>query len=237
MSLLVVLGAYWTATSDNPVSATLTLPWWRQAERMIYVVSMLASIGFGVAIAALIGPITRLERPSAPIRWAAAALVVAASAFLVLLPGAEAGRTMVYRSYEYYSPVSDSALDGFDVAAEVAGDSGVVLTDHNRDGSLWMYALSGAQPLVALGLVDSSADSTWAERVRLIDDLRSIGSDPAYDALIEKYDVRAVYYDENTYSGSEHSISRDELRSLPGLHEVFTDDSVSVFAVVRTESS
>ena len=32
-------------------------------------------------------------------------------------------------------------------------DDGTVLTDHNRDGSLWMYALSGAQPLIALGLV------------------------------------------------------------------------------------
>lgn len=233
----VVVGAYFTATTNHDLSRALTFPWWRQAERMIYLLALLAVLG----VAALVGIAARTAsratirflRP--PLRHlvepVAVLLLVLVMIPTLLVRGAQAGRKMVFNSYEFYSPVSSDSIAGFAVLRDIAGTDGSVLTEYNRDGSMWMYAFSRVQPLYGIALADANVDPTWQERSSLAGSLGLIGSDDAVDALIRKYRVRAVYFDDRTYAGSQHDWSREMLRSLPALDEVFTRGSVSVFAI------
>jgi hypothetical protein len=234
---LVIFGAYWTATTDNPVSTALTFPWWRQPERMIYVVSMLASLGFAVAVGAAIEFVMQRRAVSVLLRAPIAFVVAAAACAAVLLPGAQAGRTMVYRAFKYYSPVTDESRAGFDVAAALAGPDGTVLTDWNRDAALWMYAFDRVEVVRALEIVDPGDTTSNIERTRLVNELPSIGTDTTYDELVAKYRVRAVYFDERTYEGSAHTYTRDTLRQLSALREVYDEGTVSVFEIVLPATS
>ena len=162
---------------------------------------------------------------------ALAGAVTLFAAAVLWFPGASDGRTLVWAGYEHYSPVGDESREGFDVAAEIAGPEGVVITDWNNDGALWMYAEAGVFPLTALVTSDVSVDATFPERAALLGATLGIGIDPVVDELVEKYRVRAVYLDETTYAGSVHQFTREALLNVPGLTEVYHEGTVSVFEV------
>lgn len=230
---IIVVGfavlAYWTNISDSAISQSLAFPWWRQIERLIYVIALLAALAAAVAVGAAVELALRSSRPRLGVAFAM--LAIAFSAAALWIPGAADGRTLVWAGYEHLSPVTDASRSGFDVAADIAGPDGVVITEWNIDGGLWMYAEAGVYPLTALGVPDASVDATWADRATLLEGTLRIGSDPAVNLLVEEYRVRAVYVDERTYPGATHALTRDALLGVPGLTEVFHKDTVSVFEV------
>ncbi len=229
MALVLGLVAFWTATTDNPVSAALSFPWWRQFERVVYVEALLAGLASAVAIGTLIEFLWGARRLVT--RGIGVLAVVGVTVVSLWLPGIHAGHTIVFRSYRFYSPLSASSLKGFEVAAEHAGDGGTVVTEWNRDASLWVYAYTGAYSLFGIGVPDNSVDKTREDRIAILDGIVRAGVDPLEDELLRKYRVGSVYFDEHTYYGSDHSLTREDLMNAPGLREVFHEGSVSVFAV------
>jgi hypothetical protein len=232
----LVVGAYFTATTDNGLSRNLTFPWWRQAERMMYVLALLCAVGVGAlaGIAVTYGGRWLRAREVRFARYAEATgiSIAAVLGFVVLFSDeVHAGRSMVQRAYEFYSPVSDDSLDGFKVARELAGDDGSVVTDFNYDGSMWMYAFERVEPLHGIALADPGVDPTWSERNALSGSVAQLGSSDEIDALARKYRARAVYFDEKTYADSVHNWTLEMLRATPALDEVFHRGTVTVFAI------
>jgi hypothetical protein len=195
---LVFVGLFVAAfASDAPIVEAVTRPWWNDSYRLIGIavipLALLAGHGLqqvharSVSLSARIVPAVRSRRLDVPVRAALAA------ALLVVVLGVTGGdylarnQALMAKNTGEGPAVSSAEVEGFRVLGELVRPGERVMNDRG-DGSVWMYALSGAQPVAGhynRSLVDPDA-ALLAERFDDYD------TDPQVRAAAARLDVRWV---------------------------------------------
>jgi hypothetical protein len=225
------------AVSDSGLVGALTFAWYRQPERiayyLVYFVPVLGGVALAAACTAVAIAAARLPRARV---WALPGAAVVALAVVALAGGSNAAkvnRDLVTTAYTQYAPVGPAEVAAFDWLGDHASDRGLVLTDANTDGSVWMYAFSGANPLFAAYPQRDSPfrDRSVRDRDYVREHITDLGRDPKLARLLDRYGIRYVYYGDRTFQGADHQIDFAALRSNPRLREVFSRGGAHVFAI------
>lgn len=228
----VTLGvlAILAATSRDPLSALVTLPWYRQPTRVTYNLALTVPVLVGAAIAAACALVWRLLRS----RSVYAGVIAVAGVFVfafVAQPALPRNSGIVRNGYEAFQPVSRDEIAAFDYLGAHVGSREQVLTDGDVDGSLWMYAFSGAAPVFALTSSFEREGVYAPSRRYLRNHITEVATNPRVRELLQRYNVRYVYYGTKVFEGSHHQLDLDELRATPELREVFQRGGAHVFEV------
>ena len=230
---VTIVGLYTIANvSTNSTLRLATLPWYRQAERVAYNITLFVALFAGVAVVAL----ARRAALLAPSRWrnlAVATVVVVAGAWVA---GRAPVRTidLLRREIGAYSVVGEDESDAFRYIAANGGRKFEVLGDEFGDGSPWMYAISGASPVFGMKPPSRShLYKSWQERQFMVLHLTDRARAPEVDALLAKYCVGYVYYGERRLYGAERTFNLAALEQDGRLEESFRAGDTRVFRVKR----
>jgi hypothetical protein len=232
LGCLIVVGLTLVAGTTRHGMAFLTAPWYRQAERVAYNLAFFVPVFGGIALALLVDAVSA-RFPGR--RFAIVGCAIGGLALVSIATGlhaARATRAQVRASFTApIQPIGQDSLVAFRYLRRHAGRS-VVLNDLNIDGSLWMYAFDGVRPLFALtptGQEQRGRD--YRTRLYIHDHIHEAGSDPRLDRLMTVFQVKYVYWGRTSFLDSDHQMDLESLRTSPGLEEVLTKDSASVFRV------
>jgi hypothetical protein len=234
--VLVVALTLVAGTTQHGI-AWLTFPWYRQPERVAYNLVFFVPVFGGIALGFLVGWVSgRLPGR----RLAVAGCALGGLAFVTSVAGLHATRftrAQVRASFTSpIQPIDRESLDAFRYLRSHAG-RGLVMNDLNNDGSLWMYALEGVRPLFALAPAeDDQRDDGYQQRRYIHDHIQQAGNDSRLHRLMDAYGVKYVYWGRTPFLESNHEIELESLRGSPGLEEVFTNRSASVFRVKESQS-
>jgi Family of unknown function (DUF6541) len=217
------------ATTDDPITRTLTFAWYRDAFRINYNLAIFVAIFGGV----LLGITSRwIARYFSPRAWALPVVAVLVVASLFPVGAAEALRTnrdRISTWYDLEAPVHTEEVRAFEFMREHARPGEAVLNDAGIDGAGWMYPLAGLNPVFS---VLPGTTRSWYERLYLRDHIGQLGDDARADALVRRFRVRFVYYTERSMPMiGRHVFTLSGLRSAPHLTEVYKRGGVHVFAV------
>ena len=230
------------AVSDNALSKTLGLPWYRGTGRIGWNRAFFVPFFVGVAVACAVTAAVTLCKNSR------AALVVASIAAVVVF-----GASIGYRGYDTSSALlrysfshnalvtreSEAAFAWLDRHAR-AGDT--IVNDVNQlglttDDSVWMYAQRGLHPLFGFGLStnsgfalpDPAARRDQRARWFLLSHLRQLGRNARVDQLVRRYHVRWVYADERSLTIFRNTLKVADLLRNSQLRLAFHQGPVYVF--------
>lgn len=231
--LLAFVGLYLLTAVKGPLSNALSFPWYHEAERIGYVLALFVPL---LIAALLVEPVeaARSLAPRLSLRTAVAPVVAVVSLVPVAVAAQEASDPVaasVRSAYMAYSPVQASELAAFDYLAANVPPGRTVLTDVNSDGSIWMYAFHGVEPVFFLPPGTAPVGSTWDNRLYLVDHLGELGSNPRVRSLLEEWRVSYVYFDESGFVEAPRRLSLEKLRTFPHLVEVFTSGHAHVFRI------
>jgi len=140
-----------------------------------------------------------------------------------------------------YSPVGADELEAFDyLASEVPSDQ-PVLTDLNADGSLWMYALNGVDPLFLTAVpatsqlpIPNSVSAIHLQRQKLVLDLAEYRTERYVARKVKALGIRYVYYDETGYAGRVRTMNIDRISIDPAFIPVFHRGAAHVFRIEQS---
>lgn len=239
-ALIVFALTLLAGTSDGALAGALTFPWYRQPERvmycLVYFVPILAAVPLAGGCVGLAALVSRARSRAST--WALPAAVVAAVFAVALVGGvgsARDNRTMLRQLYADYGPVGANEVAAFEWLGRHAPRDGLVVTDLDVDGSLWMYAFSGANPLFAAYPQEGAfRDRSFDERSYLHDHISQLGADPKLARILAKYRARYLYFGESTFRGSSHNFDLAQLRSVAGLREVWSRGGAHIFEITSS---
>ena len=222
----LTLGLYTLAATKGPAYEVLTLPWFRQDERIAYnlavIVPLLAGIGVG-EFAIWLG---KALRGGAGVALQLA--LIAATVLIVVLPAGTNISRWVGESFIQYSPVGRDEVAAFRFLAGRVHPGERVLNDFNSDGSIWMFSrTSRVMPLFALPPPAPGYFRPGDERILLLNQLASGGEQET--ELIEKFCVTHVYFGEDHFADAPHTMNLSDLRVNPRLRQVFSRGDAHVF--------
>jgi len=215
------------ATTDDPITRTLTFPWYRDAFRINYNLAIFVALFGGV----LLGVIAHSAARHVPARrWALPAFTVLVLAALVPVGAAHALRTnhdLVATWYDKEAPVHADEQAAFEYMHDHLRQGESVLTDGGIDGAAWMYTLKGLNPVFGF-----EGEDGWSQQFYLRDHADQLGDDLHADALVRRYRVRFIYLSGHTMRiFGPHVLTFSRLRSAPHLEEVFDAGGTHVFEV------
>jgi len=225
------------AVSESGLVAALTFAWYGQPERLAYYLVYFVPVFGGITVAAACGAATALvARAARSRRWWVPATAIVALVVLAVAGGttwAKRDKAMVSGFYSQNAPVGPADVVAFDWLGRHASRRGLVLTDGNADGSLWMYSFSGANPLFGAYPQRHSPffDRSMRDREYVRSHITELGRNEKLARLLDRYDIRYVFLGDGAFPGARHELDLDALRSTPGLREVFARDGAHVFAV------
>lgn len=223
------LGLYaLAATSKGFVSRWLTLPWYRQPERLAYNLALFVSFFGAVFIASVAVGASRLINPKRFVLPASAALLAGAVVLFVNFPAARSINRFQQTAYRDFSPIGKDEMAAFSYISSRIKPGERVLNDINTDGSLWMYAISNLSPVFWLSSSSGFSRRSWNERVYLADHIHELGKNTVRE-LAAKYHVAFVYVDETGFLGANRHIDLPGLQSNRELREVFRKGPAHVF--------
>lgn len=227
------------AVSDSGLVDALTFAWYGQPERLAYYLVYFVPVFGGITLAAACGAVTALARAPRTRRWLVPATAVAVLAVVAVAGGttwAKRNKALVNGFYSQNTPAGPSDVVAFDWLGRHASKRGLVLTDGNADGSLWMYSFSGANPLFGAYPARDSPffDRSMREREYVRSHITDLGRDQKLGRLLDQYDIRYVYYGDGVFTGARHQLDLGALRRTPGLREVFSHKGSHVFAISRS---
>ncbi len=229
---LVVLAG----TSHGTISQVLTLPWYHQAERIIFNFVFFVPVFAAIALALGVDAVARRFR--ADEAWALAGGVVVTLVLVwVVFAGASErdDRRFLQAGYAGDAKVGHQQIAAFDYLARHAPKRGLVVVDGFIDEAQWMYAYSGVYPMWGMypvGGLDTYHGAAFTEREYIQTHVAAVGKDPALEPLLRKYGVRYVYTAQQTYGGFRHTWSLAALRKNPRLREVFNRSTTHVFEIL-----
>jgi hypothetical protein len=219
------------SVSTNSSLRSLAAPWYRQAERVAYnMVPFVALLG-AVGLVALARAVTTPLGPGRVRGWAAGGLALLGA--LVVGSGVPGRTTQMLRNeINAYSAVGPNESAAFRFLSAHGGRRLAVLGDELGDGSIWMYAFSGASPV--FGIKPSTTSpwyGTWKERQFLLKNLTNSRYSAQVDSLMAKYCVGFVFYSERRLFGAEKTLDLASLQHDGRLKERFRSEGTIVFKV------
>jgi uncharacterized protein DUF6541 len=232
LGCVIVVALTLVAATTQQGIAALTIPWYRQSERVAYNLVFFVPVFGGIALATLIGWV-RARLPGG--RLTLAGCAVGGLTFVAIAIGLPAGRAAKDQvrasTTSPIQPIGQDSLAAFRYLRSHAG-RGLVLNDVNNDGSLWMYPFNGVRPLFALApSAEDQRGGEYRRRLYIHDHIQQAGSNHRLDQLLDEYGVDYVYWGGIPFLAANHEMDLASLRGSPGLEEVFTSEYASVFRV------
>lgn len=236
-----------TAAYDIPLTESLSLPWWNDRYRFVAIVTL------GLAIVAAQGVVTfadvlvRLARRMPAVRgWPRRPAFGAA--VLVVLGVVGLGSSGFYGPYnsgrmsmaygETY--VSAAEVAAMDYLAGVVPPGSMVMNDP-KDGSVWMYALDGIEPVFGHVVDPGSATTDLREDVQvLLASFRCLDSDPRVRDIIERDQITHLFLGPGFLRPwFERAGGLRDLSRADSLELIYSDGGVRIFEVdlVAVESA
>ncbi|MEW6471845.1 MAG: DUF6541 family protein [Actinomycetota bacterium] len=215
------------ASSTNQLLRLLVSPWYRQSERVAYVVAFMAAIVGSLAVASLAGVVAH-RYPGRPGRWLA---IGAASVVMLVVAANIPPRTsaMLRRQIDGYSAVRADELAAFRFVREQRTPL-AVLGDELGDGSIWMYSLTGVAPVFGMRPpAESRLFKSWSERLFVARHLNDATARQEVDFLLAKYCVGFVYYSDRRLYGAETMLNLEALKTDTRFQEAFRSGTAHVF--------
>ena len=235
LGAVVVIGlATMAAASDDAATRLLTFPWYREPSRLAYNLAWFVPVFGGVALATVCAFVAARLRG----RYVLVATVGASFLSLFALAGAGAvtlNSDMVRGAYTAYGPIGPDQVAAFRYLGRHADPRSTTLSDGNVDGAIWMAAFADARPLFGFQPEPDRIDARERDRQYLRRHIDALGRDCRVDDLVRDFHVEHVYFGAVTYETAPHLMSLAELRSVPGLREVFRRGGAHVFAVRPSE--
>ncbi len=134
--------------------------------------------------------------------------------------------------------MGEDEVAAFEYLSAVTEPGEPVLTDLNADGSLWMYALAGVDPLFLVGGFDSESLGTPENVIEEHEARRSLAIDigryrerrDVADRLAD-LGIHYVYYGESGLSGARRTLDFRSLRTDPAFVPVFERGAAHVYRI------
>ncbi|REK72838.1 hypothetical protein DX116_04360 [Aeromicrobium endophyticum] len=219
-------------------------PWYGDLNRLAWTFPVLTAIPAAVAVVAvaecvgrLAGAIGRHRRHRAVrrdySRTGLAVVTVAAACGLILTALPDTARTNL-ELHVLFGPADADSRAAFEYLQEDIRPGEVVMDDRRASGSLWMYDDYGVPPLFGNSPYLGAAPKSWKERLWLIRHLDDVADDPCVDALLAKYRVGYVYYDDARILEGERRIEKAVLDRHRQFTPVFDQNGVTVYRVARS---
>jgi hypothetical protein len=213
-----------TSSTKSAFISLVALPWYGLPERIAYNIVLLLPLFCASALLATADATGRWKLPAN----ATKALIALVAFVALVLPGARVAVRVIAFAATHYVTIGDPERDAFAFMAAHINPNETVLTNENRDGSLWMYAYEGVTP-VFLNYPAPSLDFTsWKERRRLAQGVSDIGDDPEIGELLERFSVRFVYFDDDGFPAATYHFTFEDIQQA-GLCLVYEQYPAYVF--------
>lgn len=228
------------ASYDRPLTESLTLPWWNDRWRFVAIVTLALAILASHGVVTVADALARLVRRIPKVATRPRRLVLGA-AVLATLAVVGLGSSGFYAPYNADRMNAGFAPSGYVSSAERAGMSylasvvepGQRVMNDPKDGSVWMYALDGVEPIFGHVVDPGAAIDALDEDARVL--LRSftcLDTDPAVRALIERYDISYVFLGGGFLrEGFERAPGLRGLGDSNSLELVYSDGGLRIFKV------
>ncbi len=222
------------AVSKSAFSRALTLPWYREPQRVDFNQAFFVPFFAAIVLAFAVGGVARLLRS----RWWMLPATAGALTVFVTFSGLQADRltrSLLGFSFENDARVTPASQAAFAWLREHARRDDTVVND-GADGALWMYAQQRLNPLLGVVPADVELGRTrgprdWRDRSYLLHHVHLLGADARADQLTRRYHARWIYFDEKTFFVHRHVLNLDALRHNSHLNEVFHRNTVHVLAI------
>jgi hypothetical protein len=223
------------ASSDAPVVEAVTRPWWNDAYRLIGIAVVPLAVFAGHGIVTIARAITAVARRAVPalrarhltLPVAGTAAAVALGGYLVVTDGDYLARNEIRMQNNVgdgpaLSPVE---IQGLEVLGTMAGPSQRVMNDRG-DGSVWMYALTGARP-VAGHYAEAGVNPDARLLAQRFDDY---DTDPEVRAAASRLGVGWAVVDRGFLrDGASRQPGLDALDSVRALKVVYRNPDVTIY--------
>lgn len=228
-------GAYAACASlDTPLVNAITGPFYNDTWRLAALLPLAGAIAvgeFGLWVSTLV---TDRLRPRLPARVTSFALpatvaITVVAVLGVLGHGAYVDRTATRLAWNHKDGpvVSSDEIAAYQWIAD-QGNTGRVMNDW-MDGSIWMYALTGQQPVEWTFL----GSTPGTKSALLTKSLNQLGEDPAVDRAIEELGVRYVVIGTGFVRDySSRAPGLKDLDQVPGLNRVYSNPNAAVYEVL-----
>lgn len=232
--LFVAAAAY-----DRPLTESVTLPWWNDRWRFVAIVTL------GLALLAAHGVVTladgtlNVARRISAIGRGSPRLVYSA-AVVVVLGVVGVGSSGFYAPYnaerlhQNFSPssyVSSTERAAMSYLAGMVQPGDRVMNDP-KDGSVWMYALQGIEPIFGHVVNPGAVDALDRDAQILLESFTCIDSDQVVRDLIEKYHITYVFLGGGfVREGFDRAPGLRGLGDADSLHLVYAENGVRIFSV------
>jgi len=223
---LIFLGLFVVAAAlDTPWSTAITAPWWNDRWRLVAVLVLPATIAAGWALQAVARRLARVRGES----FGALAVVGAllATGYLVQT-GGYAERNGKRMQWDFAgSVVSDQERIGMVELGTVVRPGERVMND-GVDGTVWTYALSGAEPII--GHYPNPATLS-PRRKLLLDRFNQLDTDPAVSQVVRDLNIRYAVVTTGFMDGFHRSPGLIGLSAVPALRVRYSNPDFTLYEV------
>lgn len=224
---VIFLGLFVAADAVDAGWATaITSPWWNDRWRLVAVLVLPATLAAGWALNHLV----KLVEP----RGHVVLIVVAALAAggYVLVSGGYTDRNSIRLHWTFRSTVvTDQEREGLLELGKIVKPGERVMND-GVDGTVWMYALSGAEPIV--GHYPNPATLSPRRKV-LLDRFNRIGTDPEAARIVRDLNIRYAVVSSGLMADFKRSPGMTDLDDVPALKAVYRNRDIQVYEVDWSE--
>ena len=136
--------------------------------------------------------------------------------------------------YRDLIPTNQNSIAAYEWMASRLDQNEYVISDYDGiNGSTWMYALTGAKPIMYGAITSDSRDIWRAEKIRVIENIGRLSKHPELVTFLQSAGIKYLYFDERTNAVSpKQTFSLANLRSDSVLREVFNRGNAYVFEIM-----
>ncbi|HEX6343357.1 DUF6541 family protein [Umezawaea sp.] len=213
------------AALDTPWSTAITAPWWNDRWRLVAVLVLPATIAAGWAFQAAARRIARLRRESLGALAVVGALL--AAGYLVQT-GGYAERNGQRMQWDFSgSVVSDQERAGLVELGTVVRPGERVMND-GVDGTVWTYALSGAEPII--GHYPNPATLS-PRRKLLLERFNRLDTDHEVGQVVRDLNIRYAVVTTGFMDGFRRSPGLIGLSGVPALRVRYSNPDLTLYEV------
>ncbi|GAA3250458.1 hypothetical protein GCM10017691_62450 [Pseudonocardia petroleophila] len=235
------------ASYEGPVVELLTRPWWNDKWRLAGLWTLcaipIAAVGVVNMSDLLTLAIHRVQRTalgSADRRWVrtiSTATLLAVLAILVQVTDglyAERNTARLSQAFADGPTVSQDEADAFQVLAQLNPDGALVMNDP-YDGSAWMWALAGVQPVFATPVIAGNELPIMESNRRvLFSSFNELDTSRTVQNAVNNLGIRYVILCKGFIApASDHVPGMQNLDSVTTLQQVFENSDAVIYEIRR----